>query len=224
MPTAETKDELTKRYSEELAALRAACEAAGAQQQLLDLMSSHLANQDSLCDRSDAPSLEALVRLADQVVALVDRVELAAAFGVIIDKDDTAQAKQHKQDEAKKKSLVSALHIKALALADLHAVDPATHALARLDEALVDLHQWAAPSEHVKATCRWHKAHGRAASALAALSQSLEKDKVPPSKESLELQISLMEALGWAHCAIAAKSGLLVKFPAAYPLVFSKLD
>ena len=145
------------------------------------------------------------------MVALLDVTALAAAFGVAFDKDDKEQAKQRKKDEAKKKALVVALHTKALALADLHALDAAAHPLAALDAAVAALHKWAAEahtehafsqlhgiqsthgsvrcvwyrwaahSEHVKLTCRWHKAHGRSATALSVLNETLGKEKRPLS-------------------------------------------
>ena len=149
---------------------------------------------------------------------------LAAAFGVKEDPDDKARAAQRKKDEAKKKALVGALHVQALALCDLHKLAPTADSLAALDLAVSELHKWAAPTEHLKLTCRWHRAHGRHATALSVLTDSLAKEKTPPSKESIAQQLEIVEALGWRHWADAGKAALLVKFPAKYPPVFSRLD
>ena len=64
----------------------------------------------------------------------------------------------------------------------------------------------------------------RAATALSLLNESLGKEKKPPAKESFETKIELLEALGWAHWAAAIRAQLAVKFPPAFPLVFSRLD
>jgi len=220
---AEKRTALQARYDEMLTALQAECTAAKADEQMLTLMSSHLSDQESACGRKDAAMLTKLVAAAEEVVALLDVTALAAAFGVAIDKDDKEQAKQRKKDEAKKKALVVALHTKALALADLHALDAAAHPLAALDAAVAALHKWAAHSEHVKLTCRWHKAHGRSATALSVLNETLGKEKKPPSKENLELKTELYDALGWSHWASLGKAVLHVKFPPGFPLVYKAL-
>ena len=107
--------------------LHAECMQAGAPEQTLSLWSAHLANLDSLAGRADADALRALVGVAAQLVALVDQPVLAAAYGVSIDKDDKAAQKQRKKDDTRKKALVGALQAKALALADLHAIDADAH-------------------------------------------------------------------------------------------------
>ena len=78
-----------------------------------------------------------------------------------------------------------------------------------------------AASEHVKLTCRWHAAHGRYATALEALSQSVGKDKKPVPKETLERKAELLSKLGWAHWAKAVTAQVAVRFPSAYPPVFN---
>ena len=218
-----TPAEVRTRYGALLASLKAECAAAGATEQTLTLMGAHLTNTESLCDRKKADELRELASLSDVVVALIDRTALAAAFGVTLDKDDKEAQKLRKKDDAKKKALVSALHTKALALADLHAVDAAALPLSTLDEAVAALHQWAAPSEHVKLTVRWHKLRGRFATALVALNESLDKEKSPVSKENLELKAELLDALGWAHWATATKALIPQRFPAAYPAVYNRL-
>ena len=216
--------ETKARYTALLDALKAECAAASADEQTLTLMGGHLTHQEGLCGRTDVGALEKLVTIADEVVALVDQTALAAAFGVAVDKDDKAEAKARKAAEVKKKALVAALHTKALALADLHAAAADAHPLATVDAAVAALHKWAKPEDHAKLTCRWHRAHGRHATALSVLTDSLAKEKTPPSKESISQQLEIVEALGWRHWADAGKAALLVKFPAKYPPVFSRLD
>ena len=99
------------------------------------------------------------MEVADCVLDLVDQVALAAAFGVSIDADDKAQTKLRKKDEAKKAALVAALHTKALALCDLHALAPGADSLAALDAAVAQLHKWAAPADHIKLTCSDRTCH-----------------------------------------------------------------
>ena len=81
-------------------------------------------------------------------------------------------------------TMLVALHAQALALADLHAAAPSTAALAQLDSAITSLFKWATAADHIKLTCRWHKAHDRAATALSALNESIEKAKTPVPKAS----------------------------------------
>ena len=225
---------LSTRYAALLAMLRAECSAAEAHEQSLELLGSHLANQETLlpADRKDAGSLGMLAALANEVVALIAQPALAAAYGTAIDKDDKAQAKQRKKDDAQKKALVAALHTKAVALADVHALalegsaggaGGAAETLAALDAAVAALHKWAAATEHVKLTCRWHVAHGRLATALGVLSESVSKEKKAPSKDDLELKAELLEKLGWAHWATATKAQLHAQFPSSLPLVFKPL-
>ena len=152
----------------------------------------------------------------------------AAAYGVSLDKDDKVQAKQRKKDDATKKTLVAALHSKALALLDRHkamgSTDEARRSerLAAADAAVAALHKWAAPTEHVKLAIKWHGAHGRHATALTMLNESLATEKKPPSKEDLELQNELLDELGWKHWAAAGRAKLHVKFPPALPLVYKE--
>ena len=199
------------------------CDAAAAADQGLTLRSAHLANQESLCARDDAAALATLVGLADDVAGRVDRAALAAAFGVSTDPDSRAQAAQRRRDDARKKALVAALHSKALALCDLRAAAPGEHGLAGLDEAMAELHKWAAPGDHPRLCCRWHLAHGRAATAVVLLDEALGKDKKAPARELLELRAELLGALGWRHWEEAGRAQLHVKFPPAYPLVYGKL-
>ena len=112
---------------------------------------------------------------------------------------------------------------KALALADLHAAAADAHPLTTVDAAVAALHKWAKPRS-TRSSRRWHRAHGRHATALSVLTDSLAKEKTPPSKESIAQQLEIVEALGWRHWADAGKAALLVKFPAKYPPVFSRLD
>ena len=91
--------------------------------------------------------------------------------------------------------LVSALHSRAVAIADQ--VDATEMAVASLDAAVAELHQWAAPSEHPKLACRWHATHGRFATAFEVLNDSVAKAKGPVSKEHIGLKVELLEKLGW---------------------------
>jgi len=216
-------EEVRERYDAMLASLRAECVVAVASEQTITLMCSHLANMDTICSRSNIGELMALVALSDDILGLFDRDALAATLGVNHDKDDKAQSKQRKKDEAKKKSLVAVLHTKAMALADLHMCDAATHPLTALDEAVGMLHQWAAATEHIKLTVRWHKLHGRCATAMTALNESVSKEKAPISKENLELKAELLTALGWEHWVSCVRASILVRFPAALPPVFSRM-
>lgn len=69
-------------------------------------------------------------------------------------------------------------------------------ALEALDAAVAALHRWAAKEEHWKLLVAWHRAHGYAATALAALDEHLAKEKGPPPKEKLELRLDLRELGG----------------------------
>lgn len=250
---AEDGAELRGRYEALLSFVREECVSANADEQLLTLMSTHLASQASLCDRSDPIALSALVAVSEEVIALIDSTALAAEYGVSLDKDDRALAKQRKKADAQKGALVAALHAKALARADLlnlppsswlkaqaqaQAPDPPADssvlptaverlraavaaALQLLDDAVAELHKWAAPSEHATLTCRWHVAHQRFATALEALNESVAKAKRPISKENLERKAGLLEKLGWAHWAAAARAQAAVRFPAAFPSTFN---
>jgi hypothetical protein len=163
---------------------------------------------------------------------------------VVLDKDDAAQVKQRKADDAKKAGLVGALRSKARALAELCAMQqqkdgaaapaaaPAADAvggavaaahpfeLEALDKAMAELHKWAPPGEHVDLACKWHRVHGRYATAYEAVSEAMGKEKGTPKKEHLELKAALLAELGYAHWASAAKRQLDVTFPSAYPPVF----
>ena len=224
-----------ERYNALLAALRAECTAAPAPTEaevapLLPLLQAHLAHEESLAARDDAAALRRIVGAADDVCAAVDATALAAAFGTSLDKEDKAAARRREADDARKKALVGALAVRATALADLHAAaslivgdqsqlaqDERRQVLVELDAALGALHRWAAPAEHWKLLVSWHRAHGRCASALAALEEHLVKEKGPPPREKLELKAALLEDLGWAHWAANARALLLLKFPATYP-------
>ena len=184
---------------------------------MLPLLQAHLAHAEALAGRDDAAALERVVGAADAVVAAIDATALAAAYGVTLDKEDKAAAKRREADDARKKALVGALQQKASALLDAHAAAPSEARLAALDAAVAALHKWAAPSEHWKLLVGWHKAHGRHASALAALDEHLGKEKGPPPKDKLESRAALLEALGWAHWAANARALLLIKFPASLP-------
>ena len=144
---------------------------------------------------------------------------------------EQALAKQRKKDDQKKKALITALHAKALALLDTHKLTKhaggdekgAAAALAALDAAIAALHLWAGSSEHVPLTCGWHNAHGRHATALNCLNESLSKAKKTPAKSDLELKVDCLEALGWAHWAGATRAQMQAKFPLSFPLVFKPL-
>merc|ERR1712087_283644 len=179
---------------------------------------------ETLCERLEVAELMPLVVLSDEIIGLINCDTLAAAFGVSLDKDNKMQTRQRKKDEAKKKVLVAALHTKAMALADLHKCNAAAHPLTALDEAVGKLHQWAAPTEHVKLAVQWHKLHGRCATALALLSESVAKEKAPISKENLELKAELLTTIGWDHWAAAIKASIPVRFPKTLPPVFRRME
>ena len=86
--SAEKLNALGARYGALLSTLQSECIAAQAHEQRLELASAHLTNQEALCERGDATALAALVRVADELIALIDTTALAAAYGVALDKDD----------------------------------------------------------------------------------------------------------------------------------------
>ena len=86
--SAEKLNALGARYGALLSTLHSECIAAQAHEQRLELASAHLTNQEALCERGDATALAALVRVADELIALIDTTALAAAYGVALDKDD----------------------------------------------------------------------------------------------------------------------------------------
>ena len=69
----------------------------------------------------------------------------------------------------------------------------------------------------------WHRAHGRHATALAALDEHLGKEKGLPPRDKLELRLKLLDQLGWTHWVRNGKALLTLKFPAAFPPPFNNL-
>ena len=235
---AEAAAAAAERYAALLAELRSECagvvvpaDAPPELPPLLPLLQANLAHVEGLAAgrRDEAAPLEAVVEAAGEVLALIDTAALAAALGVpFVDADDKRAKQKRDVDEQQKKALVSALHLKAVALADLHkaaakASDaPATDAavaaaLERLDAGVAALHAWAPKDEHWQLLVAWHRAHGRPATALQALDDHLGKEKGLAPKDKLELRLELLGELGWDHWVANGKRLMLTKFPAAYP-------
>ena len=189
--------ETKARYTALLDALKAECAAASADEQTLTLMGGHLAHQEGLCGCTDVGALEKLVTIADEVVALVDQTALAAAFGVAVDKDDKSEAKARKAAEVKKKALVAALPPRR-SHSRTSTPPPPTRTRSPSSTPRSPPCTSGRSRKTTPLTCRWHRAHGRHATALSVLTDSLAKEKTPPSKESISQQLEIVEAPGGA--------------------------
>ena len=72
---------------------------------------------------SGAEEFAATVALADELIAMVDQSQLAAAFGTSIDKADKAATKARKEDDKTKATLIAALRLRAAAQCSLVELD-----------------------------------------------------------------------------------------------------
>ena len=170
--------------------------------------------------------LGAVVAAADRVSAQIDRVPLAAHFGVNRDPDDKADAKLGEEMERQRDALVEALHRKAQALLELSSADdaeerPETDAQAAtsaaFEAAFAELRKWVDTTDdkylmlHIEREIR----HGRLGEALHLLNERIAESR--HDKELYEKRIKLLDTLGWLHWKEYEEKWELIRFPEEYP-------
>ena len=175
-------------------------------------------------DRENDP--EAVVDVADAVIAAIDQSALAAHYGLKLGPDDKQAAKARKEMDERKQALVEALHRKAQALFDLAAhshssgrpeSDADAEANERFETAFTALEKWVDTTDddylmlHIDRAAR----QGRPGEALGLLSEKIADSK--PDQELRDKQIELLDQLGWTHWREYETQWNLIRFPKEYP-------
>ncbi|MCO5584272.1 hypothetical protein L7F22_038196 [Adiantum nelumboides] len=90
----------------------------------------------------------------------------------------------------------------------------------RFEETYLELRKWVDISSTKYSLLKviHEKRAGRFGTALKVLNELLQEDGKAPKRSLYELQVSLLEKVGWVHWAALAKKTLLVCFPLNYPL------
>ncbi|MCO5584157.1 hypothetical protein L7F22_038080 [Adiantum nelumboides] len=90
----------------------------------------------------------------------------------------------------------------------------------RFEETYLELRKWVDISSTKYSLLKviHEKRAGRFGTALKVLNELLQEDGKAPKRSLYELQVSLLEKVGWVHWAALAKKTLLVCFPPNYPL------
>ncbi|CAN4087751.1 unnamed protein product [Withania somnifera] len=175
-----------------------------------------------------------IISAADEVVASIDRDELARHCALRSDPEDEATAKMKKKMETTRDQLIEALYQKGLALAELEAlqggctVDKADSLAASESDVQSDMFE-----ENFKELKKWvdlksskygilsvlhERHHGRLGTALKVLNDVIQDDGSPPKKKFYELKLSLLDQIGWSHMVVYEKQWMLVRFPSSLPL------
>lgn len=175
-----------------------------------------------------------IISAADEVVASIDRDELAKYCALRSDPEDEATEKMKKKMETTRDQLTEALYQKGLALAELEALkggstaDKADSLAAPESDVRPDMFE-----ENFKELKKWvdlksskygillvlrERHHGRLGTALKVLNDMIQDDGNPPKKKFYELKLSLLDQIGWSHLVVYEKQWMQVRFPSSLPL------
>lgn len=176
-----------------------------------------LVEQLKLADGKGPPhaerrSREAVVRAAERIIQRIDTVRLAAHFGRK-DAPKTAKAKAlDARMKMRRDALVEALFRKAR----VEAAAGSSQSKA-FEATYAALKRWVAIDEDRFLALRVQRARARArlGEALGLVRAKLEKKS--GARKLYEVELELLEALGWTHWVKQRRAWLAIRFPSAYP-------
>lgn len=163
-----------------------------------------------------------IISAADEVVASIDRDELARYCALRSDPEDEATEKLKKKMETTRDQLTEALYQKGLALAELEALKGESTAdkVDMFEENFKELKKWVdlKSSKYGILSVFRERHHGRLGTALKVLNDMIQDDSSPPKKKFYELKLSLLDQIGWSHLVVYEKQWMQVRFPSSLPL------
>ncbi|PHT87251.1 hypothetical protein T459_09357 [Capsicum annuum] len=175
-----------------------------------------------------------VITAADEVVASIDRDELAKYCALRSDPEDEATEKMKKKMETTRDQLTEALYQKGLSLAELEALkggstaDKAESQVAlesdvqsdMFEENFKELKKWAdlKSSKYGILSVLRERHHERLGTALKVLNDMIQDDGNPPKKKFYDLKLSLLDQIGWSHLVVYEKQWMQVRFPSSLPL------
>ncbi|KAF6162219.1 hypothetical protein GIB67_008348 [Kingdonia uniflora] len=185
---------------------------------------------------------EEVIDAANEVVASVDKDDLAKYFSVKSDPEDEEAEEIKKKMETTREQLAQALYQKGIALA---VIDSLKHkekeSIAipknldnKTDESIPDSSgQFDMFEKNFKELKKWvdmkspkyclllvlhEKRSGRLGTALKTLTDMIQEEGGPPRKKLYDLKLSLLEEIGWKHVVSYEKQWMHVRFPSSLPL------
>ncbi|WMV20533.1 hypothetical protein MTR67_013918 [Solanum verrucosum] len=163
-----------------------------------------------------------IISASDEVVASIDRDELARYCALRSDPEDEATEKLKKKMETTRDQLTEALYQKGLALAELEALKGESTAdkVDMFEENFKELKKWVdlKSSKYGILSVFRERHHGRLGTALKVLNDMIQDDGSPPKKKFYELKLSLLDQIGWSHLVVYEKQWMQVRFPSSLPL------
>lgn len=163
-----------------------------------------------------------IISAADEVIASIDRDELAKCCALRSDPEDEATEKLKKKMETTRDQLTEALYQKGLALAELEALkgESTVDKVDMFEENFKELKKWVdlKSSKYGILSVFRERHHGRLGTALKVLNDMIQDDGNPPKKKFYELKLSLLDQIGWSHLVAYEKQWMQVRFPSSLPL------
>lgn len=183
--------------------------------------------------------LPQIVKAAEKVISMIDRVELSSYFGMKTDaRSDAAAIKSEKENQ--KSILVDALCRKGIALSEqiLKKTSGLTYGeetpegvsssedkeetdeeiYEKLNDTFNELIKWVDVSDLKVLPFYIRRAEALKLYGLALKASSKQNGDGGAQKEKDSKHIELFEKLGWDHCVRSSKESFLVKYPTMYQL------
>ncbi|KAK3236845.1 tripeptidyl-peptidase II Tpp2, partial [Cymbomonas tetramitiformis] len=161
--------------------------------------------------------LQEVVEEAETLIALIDVDELTKHVAMKCEEEGSEAEKRRKDMEDVKKALVAAIKARCEALLDLHPNAPPAGTPDAFEESFRELRRWDDPAKTLLGA-RQEARCGRPCAALQAIQKMMDDGDKPADKEMHEMQIKLMETLGWLHMVESQSAWLRSRFPPDFPL------
>nr|MDJ0522605.1 hypothetical protein [Planctomycetota bacterium] len=162
---------------------------------------------------ADRRQAESVLRAADRVLRRIDKERLAAHFGRKQKPTSAKEKALHERMTMRRDALIEALLRKARVEAAA-----GTSGAKAFRDTYAELQRWAdvEGERFLSLRVQHERARGRLGTALAHVREKLDGKK-PTKRKVHELEIELLEELGWSHWADQRRAWLTLRFPKAYP-------
>jgi len=175
---------------------------------LLDLQLKFLdQNSDRNCD--------AIITAADEIISAIDLISLSSHYGMkMTDSEDPVLIRTRKEMDKMKGFLINAMYLKGNALLEKQGkkgVNEAIHNAINAFKAWGDIED----SKYSMLEISYQRNQGYLGFSLKSAMKSLENS---PTKQMGDLQMELVENLGWDYLVNYLRNWNFIKFPAGFAI------
>jgi len=169
-------------------------------------------------ESEDKMKLDKVIESADKIINSLDTTKLAIHYGTKLDPDDPSATKARKEIDQQKEALVDALYRKGLAIAEKEDVKKHNP---NFESNFNEIKKWIEVEDlkYVLLYTKYQRSNGYFGNSLKVLNKhlsSISGDAI--EKKLMDLQIEVVEELGWNHWSTYFRKWKILKYPAKYPI------